>query len=122
MGVSWSAWAAGTWPGHLRVSDRVRGPERHRRTTTGARDRSGCKGLAEGGCDSCHLGRRGLGDDRPSRGFGRVSEAVTSELVYGRRAVREVLRGRREVLELLATERAVRDGWERKPKVVPEKT
>jgi 23S rRNA (guanosine2251-2'-O)-methyltransferase len=47
---------------------------------------------------------------------------VTSELVYGRRAVREVLRGRREVLELLATERAVRDGWERKPKVVPEKT
>jgi 23S rRNA (guanosine2251-2'-O)-methyltransferase len=46
---------------------------------------------------------------------------VTSELVYGRRAVREALRGRREVLELLATERAARDGWERKPKVVPEK-
>lgn len=43
------------------------------------------------------------------------------ELVYGRRAVREALRGRREVLELLATERAARDGWERKPKVVPEK-
>jgi 23S rRNA (guanosine2251-2'-O)-methyltransferase len=47
---------------------------------------------------------------------------VTPDLVYGRRAVREALRGRREVLELLATERAARDGWERKPKVVPEKT
>jgi len=47
---------------------------------------------------------------------------VTTELVYGRRAVREALRGRREVLELLATERAARDGWERKPKVVPERT
>ena len=45
-----------------------------------------------------------------------------AELVYGRRAVREALRGRREVLELLATERAARDGWERKPKVVPERT
>jgi 23S rRNA (guanosine2251-2'-O)-methyltransferase len=44
-----------------------------------------------------------------------------AELVYGRRAVREALRGRREVLEFLATERAARDGWERKPKVVPEK-
>jgi 23S rRNA (guanosine2251-2'-O)-methyltransferase len=47
---------------------------------------------------------------------------MTAELVYGRRAVREALRGRREVLELLATERASRDGWERKPKIVPEKT
>jgi 23S rRNA (guanosine2251-2'-O)-methyltransferase len=47
---------------------------------------------------------------------------VTSELVYGRRAVREALRGRREVLELLATERAAREDWERKPKIVPEKT
>ena len=46
---------------------------------------------------------------------------MTAELVYGRRAVREALRGRREVLELLATERAARDDWERKPKVVPEK-
>jgi 23S rRNA (guanosine2251-2'-O)-methyltransferase len=45
----------------------------------------------------------------------------TAELVYGRRAVREALRGRREVLEVLATERAARDGWERKPKVVPER-
>jgi 23S rRNA (guanosine2251-2'-O)-methyltransferase len=33
---------------------------------------------------------------------------VTSDLVYGRRAVREALRGRREVLELWATERALR--------------
>ena len=46
---------------------------------------------------------------------------MTTDLVYGRRAVREALRGRREVLELLATERAARDGWDRKPKVVPEK-
>jgi len=46
----------------------------------------------------------------------------TAELVYGRRAVREALRGRREVLELLATERAARDEWERKPKIVAEKT
>jgi len=44
-----------------------------------------------------------------------------AELVYGRRAVREALRGRREVLELLASERAARDGWERRPKVVPER-
>ena len=47
---------------------------------------------------------------------------LTSELVYGRRAVREALRGRREVLELLATDRAAREDWERKPKIVPEKT
>lgn len=33
---------------------------------------------------------------------------MTGEQVYGRRAVREVLRGRREVLELWVTERAVR--------------
>lgn len=46
---------------------------------------------------------------------------MTADLVYGRRAVREALRGRREVIELLATERAARDGWERKPKIVPEK-
>ena len=45
-----------------------------------------------------------------------------AELVYGRRAVREALRGRREVLELLATERAAREDWARKPKIVPEKT
>jgi 23S rRNA (guanosine2251-2'-O)-methyltransferase len=47
---------------------------------------------------------------------------VTTELVYGRRAVQEALHGRREVVELLATERAARDGWGRKPKVVPERT
>jgi len=33
---------------------------------------------------------------------------VTSDLVYGRRAVREALRGRREVLELWTTERALK--------------
>jgi 23S rRNA (guanosine2251-2'-O)-methyltransferase len=43
------------------------------------------------------------------------------ELVYGRRAVREALRGRREVFELLATERAAREAWERKAKIVPER-
>ena len=32
---------------------------------------------------------------------------MITDLVYGRRAVRETLRGRREVLELLATERAL---------------
>ena len=47
---------------------------------------------------------------------------AAAELVYGRRAVSEAFRGRREVLELLATERAARDSWERKPKIVPEKT
>jgi 23S rRNA (guanosine2251-2'-O)-methyltransferase len=47
--------------------------------------------------------------------------SVGSELVYGRRAVREALRGRREVLELLATERAAREPWERKAKIVPER-
>jgi 23S rRNA (guanosine2251-2'-O)-methyltransferase len=37
---------------------------------------------------------------------------VTSELVYGRRAVREALRGRREVLEVYASERALRtEAW-----------
>ncbi len=46
---------------------------------------------------------------------------MTAELVYGRRAVREALRGRREVLELLATERAAREEWARKPKVVAER-
>ena len=35
-------------------------------------------------------------------------ETVTSELVYGRRPVREALRGPREVLELLATQRALK--------------
>ena len=47
-----------------------------------------------------------------------------SDLVYGRRAVREALRGRRQVLELLATERAVSaEPWlaEAKPKLRPER-
>jgi 23S rRNA (guanosine2251-2'-O)-methyltransferase len=45
---------------------------------------------------------------------------VTSDLVYGRRAVREALRGRREVLEVWATERSIKaEDWlaEAKPKV-----
>jgi len=49
---------------------------------------------------------------------------VSSELVYGRRAVREALRGRREVLELLATERAVAsEPWlaEARPKLKAER-
>ena len=42
---------------------------------------------------------------------------MTRELVYGRRAVREVIRaGRRQVLELWATERAVKaEAWLREP-------
>ena len=37
---------------------------------------------------------------------------MTSELLYGRRPVREALRGPREVLELLATERALKaEAW-----------
>jgi 23S rRNA (guanosine2251-2'-O)-methyltransferase len=49
---------------------------------------------------------------------------LTPDLVYGRRAVREVLRGRREVLEVWATERAVKaETWlaETGPKVRPER-
>jgi 23S rRNA (guanosine2251-2'-O)-methyltransferase len=45
---------------------------------------------------------------------------VTTDLVYGRRAVREALRGRREVLEVWATERSVKaEDWlaEAKPKL-----
>jgi 23S rRNA (guanosine2251-2'-O)-methyltransferase len=47
-----------------------------------------------------------------------------SDLVYGRRAVREALRGRREVLELWATERAAgAEPWlaEARPKLRPER-
>jgi 23S rRNA (guanosine2251-2'-O)-methyltransferase len=47
-----------------------------------------------------------------------------SDLVYGRRAVREALRGRRQVLEVLATERAVAgEPWlaEAKPKLRAER-
>jgi 23S rRNA (guanosine2251-2'-O)-methyltransferase len=49
---------------------------------------------------------------------------VSSDLVYGRRAVREALRGRREVLEVIATERAVTaEPWlaEARPRVRPER-
>jgi 23S rRNA (guanosine2251-2'-O)-methyltransferase len=49
---------------------------------------------------------------------------MTTDLVYGRRAVREVLRGRREVIELLASERAVSsEAWlaEARPKVRPDR-
>jgi 23S rRNA (guanosine2251-2'-O)-methyltransferase len=49
---------------------------------------------------------------------------VSSDLVYGRRAVREALRGRREVVEVLATERAVAaEPWlaEAAPRLRPER-
>ena len=49
---------------------------------------------------------------------------MSTDLVYGRRAVREALRGRREVLELLATERAVAaEPWlaEARPKMRPDR-
>jgi 23S rRNA (guanosine2251-2'-O)-methyltransferase len=49
---------------------------------------------------------------------------MTTDLVYGRRAVHEVLRGRREVIELLATERAIAaEPWlaEARPKVRPDR-
>jgi 23S rRNA (guanosine2251-2'-O)-methyltransferase len=43
---------------------------------------------------------------------------VTSDLVYGRRPVRELLRGRRQVLELWATERALSaEPWLREAEV-----
>jgi 23S rRNA (guanosine2251-2'-O)-methyltransferase len=51
-------------------------------------------------------------------------EALTTDLVYGRRAVREALRGRREVMELWATERALAaEPWlaEAKAKLRPER-
>jgi 23S rRNA (guanosine2251-2'-O)-methyltransferase len=49
---------------------------------------------------------------------------VTTELVYGRRAVREALRGRREVLEVWATQRAlVSEEWlsDSSPREKPER-
>jgi 23S rRNA (guanosine2251-2'-O)-methyltransferase len=49
---------------------------------------------------------------------GEAAQAVTSELVYGRRPVRELLRGPREVLELWVTERALRtEPWLREAEV-----
>ena len=44
-----------------------------------------------------------------------------AELVYGRRAVRAARGGRRDGLVVIATVGAPRDGWERKPKIVPER-
>jgi 23S rRNA (guanosine2251-2'-O)-methyltransferase len=52
-----------------------------------------------------------MGRDRSSGRHRGLAQAVTAELVYGRRAVREALRGRREVLEVLATDRARREPW-----------
>ena len=49
---------------------------------------------------------------------------MSSDLVYGRRAVREALRGRREVLEIWATDRAISsEPWlqEAEPKKRPER-
>jgi 23S rRNA (guanosine2251-2'-O)-methyltransferase len=49
---------------------------------------------------------------------------LSSDLVYGRRAVREALRGRREVLEIWATDRAISsEPWlrETEPKKHPER-
>jgi 23S rRNA (guanosine2251-2'-O)-methyltransferase len=49
---------------------------------------------------------------------------VTTDLVYGRRAVREALRGRREVLEVWATERAAKaEPWlaETRPRLKAER-
>src|SRR5881296_2362023 len=49
-----------------------------------------------------------MGDPgRRSRRLPARPQAVTADLVYGRRAVREALRGRREVLALHASERAL---------------
>ena len=114
-------------------SSRAARPLRHRLDVRGARG-ARAAARATGECAVGEgLGERrrragrargcGLGGDRPSRRHGDLASTVTSaaELVYGRRAVREALQGRREVLEVLATERAARDGWERKPKIVPER-
>src|SRR5919204_7077069 len=49
-----------------------------------------------------------MGGSRSGRRCRARPQAVTSELVYGRRPVRELLRGPREVLELCVTERARR--------------
>ena len=49
---------------------------------------------------------------------------MTTELLYGRHAVREALRGPREVLEVWATERAAAgEPWlaETRPRVQPER-
>ena len=46
---------------------------------------------------------------------------MTVELVYGRRPVREALRGPREVFELFVSERAAREEWGRRARVMPER-
>jgi 23S rRNA (guanosine2251-2'-O)-methyltransferase len=49
---------------------------------------------------------------------------MSTDIVYGRRAVREALRGQREVIELLATERAAgAEPWlaEARPKIRPDR-
>ena len=108
----------------VRAADRVRGAGGDRGAARAARGGSRREGL--GGCGRGARRDRGgrLGGHRSLGRHRRLAAAVTqaAELVYGRRAVREALRGRREVLELLATERAAREDWERKPKIVPEKT
>ncbi len=54
------------------------------------------------------LDAAGWRDARPAgRQLPPSPQALTPDLVYGRRAVREALRGRREVLEVWATERAL---------------
>ena len=54
------------------------------------------------------LARARLADARRAGRRLHARSAVTPDLVYGRRPVREALRGRREVLELWATERALK--------------
>src|SRR5262249_8018451 len=65
-----------------------------------------------------------LGDARRARRLHARPEAVSSDLVYGRRAVHEALRGRREVGEGLGTDRAgaAEPGLaERRPGPLPER-
>src|SRR5206468_12331376 len=71
---------------------------------------SHAKGLRRGRPAARRDRGRGLGGPRRRRRawLPARAEAVTFELVYGRRPVREVLRGPREVRERSATERALR--------------
>ena len=72
------------------------GGRRRARTATSRR------GSASRGDRGGRLGRAGRGGRLPAR-----AEAVTRDLVYGRRPVREALRGRRAALEVWASERAL---------------
>src|SRR4029453_11894078 len=80
----------------------------------GARARPARGAGAEGFRDERPPARRDLrgrlGGPRRRRRAGVPArpEALTSELVYGRRPVREALRGPRVVLEVLATQRALK--------------